>query len=56
MRQRRWKWVKIHPQNEKLTEATKDYFPDGDKYINAENGWVKKDDDFVDVEIKRGNK
>ena len=36
-----YQWFKIAPDNETMVEVTKNYFSDGDEFINEENGWTK---------------
>ena len=45
-----YKWYKLPPATDTMLEVTKDYFADGDEYINAENGWVKMEDDYIEVQ------
>lgn len=44
-----YKWYKIVPSMPNMIEVTKDYFNDESEYINAKNGWTKKEDDFIEV-------
>ena len=38
-----YRWYKYNKEND-MVEVTKDLFPDGNKYINKENGWSKFED------------
>jgi len=44
-----YKWAKVPPTTETLIEVTKDYFAEGDEYINEENGWIKLEDKFIEI-------
>lgn len=43
-----YKWYKIPIEGTRV-EVTKDYFSDNDPYINPENGWVKLENLYIEV-------
>jgi len=45
-----YKWYR-QPVSGTMLEVTKDYFADDDNYINEENGWVRIDEEYVELEI-----
>ena len=45
-----YKWYKQPVEGTRL-EVTKDYFSDGDEYINEENGWVKIHESVIEIEM-----
>lgn len=48
-----YKWLKYDKNvTPPVIEATKDYIPDGNEFINEKNGWVKKLDDYVEIMVK----
>ena len=51
MIKRFWKWIKKEPNNG-VIESTKDYIDDENEYINAQNGWEKLPDEFVEIRVK----
>lgn len=51
MRKKFYKWCKLPPATCTMIEVTKDYFAEDDPYINPENGWVKIEDDYIEVEV-----
>ncbi len=44
-----YKWYK-KPVEGTRVEVTKDYFADGDEYINKENGWVKLPEQYIEID------
>lgn len=46
-----FKWYK-KPVEGTRVEVTKDYFADGDEYINSNNGWFKLEDHFIEFTKK----
>jgi len=44
-----YKWYKQVRDNPTMLEVTKDYFADGDRYINEEHGWTKSEKDYIEV-------
>ncbi len=46
-----YKWVKVPPATGTMVEVTKDYFADGDEYINEKNGWTKWENQYIEVEV-----
>jgi len=56
MKKRFYKWIKVPPATETMIEVTKDYFSDGDEYINEENGWKKITTDYLEVEVNNEKK
>lgn len=49
-----YKWVKVPPTTSTMIEVTKDYFADGDEYINEANGWKKLENQHIEVEVEDG--
>lgn len=47
-----YKWFKQPVEGTRL-EVTKDYFADGDEYINSENGWVKIETNYIEVKYEK---
>ena len=43
--------MKIPPTTDTMIEVTKDYFADGDEYINGKNGWQKLPEQFIEVKV-----
>lgn len=57
MLKRLWKWVrKTDAEKLGIAECTKDFIGDDNEYINAENGWEKLPDEFIEVEVKENGK
>lgn len=54
MKKRFYKWIKIPPVTKTMVEVTKDYFSDGDEYINEANGWKKITTDYIEAEVNDG--
>jgi len=46
-----YKWFKLPVEGTRV-EVTKDYFAEGDEYINRENGWVRNDTQYIQLELK----
>jgi len=42
-------WYRKVPTTSTMIEVTKNYFADGDDFINADNGWIKTDM-YIEVE------
>ena len=48
-----WKWFKQPVLKEDTRiECTKDYFSDGDEYINEENGWLRIIETKLDIWVR----
>ncbi len=48
-----YKWFKKgRSPKSTMIETTKDYFSDGDEYINAKNGWEKLPDKYIELVVK----
>jgi len=45
---RYFKWFKKPGKNDTRIEVTKDYFSDGDDYINRKTGWTKLPKQFIE--------
>ncbi len=45
-----YKWMKTEVAKPTMLEVTKDYFADGDDFINEKNGWEKLDNQFIDID------
>ena len=47
---RYYKWIKVkHEELPPVVECTKDYIPEGNEFINEENGWRKVEHDHIDL-------
>jgi len=47
-----YKWFKLPVEGTRV-EVTKDYFAEGDEYINRENGWVRIDTQYIQLEMEK---
>ncbi len=51
-----YKWFKKgRSPKSTMIEVTKDYFSDGDDYINAEQGWEKLPEQYIELVVKKEN-
>ena len=46
-----WKWFKVPVEGTRV-EVTKDYFADGDEYVNEANGFVKLKENYIEIKEK----
>ena len=52
MIKRFYKWFRVPVEaGNTRVEVTKDYFCDGDEYINETEGWSKIIDHYIDIEV-----
>ena len=51
-----FKWMRKNGPKSTMIEVTKDYFSDGDRYINADNGWIKLDKQYIEIEDDKDEK
>lgn len=52
MIKRFYKWFRVPVEaGNTRVEVTKDYFCDGDEYINENEGWSKIIDHYIDIEV-----
>ena len=52
MLKRFYKWMKVKQDKETMVEVTKDYFSEGDDYINAKNGWTMLPKQYIEIFIE----
>jgi len=50
-----YRWMKVPPTTETMIEVTKDYFSEGDEYINRDNGWTPLNESIT-VKVEENDK